>query len=169
MSAMAPITDANPSVEDMELRVARFATLRTTDDYVDARIPGSERSTYRVLGTVPDAPLQAEAFHMNLVRCAPGKSAPLHNHLTQEVFMPLSGSWEVFWGPEGERCLRLQAWDTVSVPPGVSRGFRNVGDDEAWLMGIAGGHDPGRINWPEPVRAAARAAGVELPPAADPT
>ncbi len=30
-------------------------------------------------------------------------------------------------------------------------------------MGIAGGHGPGRINWPEPVRAAARAAGVELP------
>ena len=82
--------------------------------------------------------------------------------------MPLRGTWEVFWGPDGERCLRLQPWDTISVPPGVSRGFRNVGDDDGWLMGIAGGHDPGRINWPEPVRAAARAVGVELPTADSP-
>ncbi|MDP3139937.1 MAG: cupin domain-containing protein, partial [Burkholderiaceae bacterium] len=100
---------------------------------------------------------------LNLVHCEPGKSAPLHNHLTQEVFVALSGSWEVFWGPSGQRSLRLERWDTVSIPPGVSRGFRNVGQEAAWLMGMASGHDPGQINWPEPVRAAARAAGVELP------
>jgi len=163
LPAMAPITDADPSVAEMEARVARFAALRTTDDYLDAGIPGCERSTYRVLGEPPHAPLAAEQFHLNLVRCAPGKSAPLHNHLTQEVFIALSGDWEVFWGPTGERALRLAAWDTISIPPGVSRGFRNAGTAEAWLLGIAGGHDPGRINWPAPVRAAARAVGIELP------
>lgn len=163
--AWAPITDDNPSVAAMEARVARFAALRPTGDYVDAGIPGCERSTFRVLGTAPDAPLVAGDFHLNLVRCAPGKAAPLHNHLTQEVFMALSGTWEVFWGPAGERSLRLAAWDTISIPPGLSRGFRNVGDEEAWLIGIAGGHDPGHINWPDSVRAAARAAGVELPSA----
>jgi hypothetical protein len=30
-------------------------------------------------------------------------------------------------------------------------------------MGIAGGHDPGNINWPDSVRAAAKAVGVTLP------
>lgn len=161
--ATAPITDANPTLAEMEARVARFARLKPTADYVDAGIPGCERTTCRVLGTPPDAPLQAEGFHMNLVHCEPGKSAPLHNHLTQEVFVALSGTWEVFWGPSGERGLRLQPWDVISIPPGVSRGFRNVGSESAWLMGLASGQDPGRINWPEPVRAAARAAGVELP------
>lgn len=163
MTATAPITDANPTVEEMEARVARFRTLQPTDDYVDAHIPGCERTTYRVLGFPPDAPLAADQFHMNVVCCAPGKSAPLHNHLTQEVFVALTGEWEVFWGPTGARKLRLGQWDTVSIPPGVSRGFRNVSNDDAWLMGMAGGHDPGMINWPEPVRTAARAAGVELP------
>ncbi|HVL57732.1 MAG TPA: cupin domain-containing protein [Burkholderiaceae bacterium] len=163
MTRTAPITDANPTVAEMEAGVARFASLRPTSDYVDAGIPGCERTTYRVLGMQPDAPLAAEDFHLNLVRCAPGKAAPLHNHLTQEVFMPLTGTWEVFWGPDGERKLVLGAWDTISIPPGVSRGFRNVGSDDAWLIGIAGGRDPGNINWPEPVRAAARAAGIELP------
>jgi mannose-6-phosphate isomerase-like protein (cupin superfamily) len=163
MSGIAPITDANPTTEEMEARVARFAGLRPTDDYVDAGIPGCERTTYRVIGDGPDAALPAGNFHLNLVRCEPGKSAPLHNHLTQEVFLPLSGDWEVFWGPRGERTLRLGPWDAISIPPGVSRGFRNVGTAEAFLIGIADGRDPGRINWPEEVRAAARAAGIALP------
>jgi mannose-6-phosphate isomerase-like protein (cupin superfamily) len=161
--ALAPITDADPSEADMEARVARFRALRTTDAYVDAGIPGFERDTYPVLGHVPGAPLAAESFFMNLVRCAPGKAAPLHNHLTQEVFIALTGTWQVFWGPTGARAITLEPFDVISIPPGVSRGFRNVGAAEAWLIGIAGGPDPGRINWPEPVRALARAAGVALP------
>lgn len=163
MTLTAPITDADPTLDEMEARVARFRALRPTDDYLDAAIPGCERTTLRVIGARPGAPLEAEGFHMNLVCCEPGQSAPLHNHLTQEVFVALTGRWEIFWGPEGHRSLVLDPWDTVSVPPGVSRGFRNIGAEAAWLMGIASGQDPGMINWPDPVRAAARAAGVELP------
>ncbi len=161
--ATAPITEMNPTAAEMEPRVARFAALRPTDAYIDARIPGHERDTFAILGHGGDAPLAAESFFMNFVRCAPGKAAPLHNHLTQEVFVALSGTWQVFWGPEGARSLRLHQWDTISIPPGVSRGFRNVGPTEAWLIGMAGGPDAGMINWPEPVRAMARAAGVTLP------
>ncbi len=162
MSAIAPITDANPTVAEMEARVARFTRLVPTDDYVDSAIPGCERTTWRVLGQPPAAPLQAEEFHLNWVRCDPGKSAPLHNHLTQEVFIAITGRWQVFWGPEGSRHLVLEPLDTISIAPGVSRGFRNVADEPALLLGIAGGRDPGRINWPPQVRAAAAAVGVEL-------
>ena len=161
--ATAPITDANPTVAEMEARVARFRNLVPTDDYVDAAIPGCERTTYRVLGAQPDAPLQAEDFHLNIVRCEPGRAAPLHNHLTQEVFVALTGRWEVFWGPEGQRSLVLEPLDTVSIPPGVSRGFRNIASEPSLLMGMASGRDPGHINWPPQVRAAAAAVGVELP------
>ena len=161
--ARAHVTDANPSVAEMEARVARFDKLVPTDDYVDAGIPGCERTTWRVLGAPGAAPLAAADFHMNLVCCAPGKAAPLHSHLTQEVFVALSGRWQVFWGPDGERSLVLERWDTVSIPPGLSRGFRNIGDAPAYLMGMASGADPGMIDWPVPVRAAAAAAGVTLP------
>jgi mannose-6-phosphate isomerase-like protein (cupin superfamily) len=163
MPPTAPLTDANPTVAEMEERVARFAQLVPTADYVDSGIPGCERTTWRVLGQQPGAPLQAEDFHLNLVRCEPGKSAPLHNHLTQEVFVALTGRWEVFWGPQGARSLVLEPLDTVSIPPGVSRGFRNVSAEPALLMGMASGRDPGQINWPAEVRAAALAAGVRLP------
>jgi mannose-6-phosphate isomerase-like protein (cupin superfamily) len=161
--ATAPITDANPTVAEMEARVARFRSLAPTNDYVDASIPGCERTTYRVLGEQPHAPLQAADFHLNIVSCEPGKSAPLHNHLTQEVFVALTGRWEVFWGPEGARSLVLEPYDTVSIPPGVSRGFRNVASTPSLLMGMASGRDPGMINWPPQVRAAAAAVGVQLP------
>jgi len=163
MPDTAPITDANPTVEEMNSRVARFRDLKPTSDYVDSSIPGCERTTLRVLGQRPGAPLEAEGFHMSIVHCEPGKSAPLHNHLTQEVFVVLTGRWEVLWGPQGERSLFLEQWDTVSVPPGVSRGFRNVSAEPAYLMGMASGKDPGMINWPEHVRAAASAVGVVLP------
>jgi len=159
----APITDANPTEAVMEGRVARFRQLRPTDDYVDSAIPGCERTTYRVIGDPPHAPIAATDFHMNLVRCEPGRSAPLHNHLTEEVFVALTGRWEVFWGPEGARSLVLEPLDTVSIPPGVSRGFRNIAEAPALLMGMAAGREPGGINWPASVRAAAAAAGVTLP------
>ena len=42
-TARAGITDANPSVAEMEARVARFQRLVPTDDYVDAAIPGGKR------------------------------------------------------------------------------------------------------------------------------
>jgi len=163
MTARATITDLNPTVAEMEARVARFRRLEPTADYIDSAIPGCERTTYRVLGFQPGAPLAADGFHLNIVLCEPGKSAPLHNHLTQEVFVALTGRWEVFWGPEGKRCVVLDQWDTVTVPPGVSRGFRNVGSETAYLMGMASGRDPGMIEWPAQVRAAAAAVGVMLP------
>ncbi|MDM0078883.1 cupin domain-containing protein [Variovorax sp. J2P1-59] len=163
MSPTAPITDANPTVEEMEARVARFRALPVTNDYADAGIPGCERTTWRVIGTPPAAPLQAEGFHLNIVCCEPGKSAPLHNHLTQEVFVALSGRWEIFWGPTGERHVMLEAWDTIAIPAGVSRGFKNIAAEPAYLIGIASGRDPGNINWPAQVRAAAEAAGFRLP------
>ena len=163
MPRTAPITDADPTVSEMEARVARFRDLKPTDDYVDSALPGCERTTLRVLGQQPDAPLAAEGFHMSIVCCDPGKAAPLHNHLTQEVFVVLTGNWEIFWGPRGERRLTLGPWDTMSVPPGVSRGFRNVSDEPAYLLGMASGADPGMINWPDHVKAAARAVGIALP------
>jgi mannose-6-phosphate isomerase-like protein (cupin superfamily) len=163
MPAVAAITDANPTVAEMEARVARFRSLQPTGDYLDSLIPGYERTTYRVLGDTPAAPLAAADFHLNIVCCQPGKAAPLHSHLTQEVFVALSGRWEVFWGPQGERHVVLEPWDTIAVPPGLSRGFRNIASGPAYLMGMASGRDPGSINWPGDVRAAALAVGVTLP------
>ena len=149
--------------EDMERRhVARFAALEPSGAYKDALIPGFERTTWTVIGRGGGAPIAADAIHLNLVRAEPGKAAPLHSHPVQEVFMPLSGTWEVSWGDSGEHALTLGPLDVIAVPPGIMRGFRNAGAEPAMLLAMVGGVDPGATTWPEQVRAAAQAAGVEL-------
>ena len=84
----------------------------------------------------------------------------MHSHLTVEVFTPLSGKWAIIWGDQGENEIVLEAWDTISVPPGVMRGFRNVGSEAACLMAILGGTDPGRVTWSTEVLEKAKKTGL---------
>ena len=74
----------------------------------------------------------------------------------------MSGKWAVFWGDEGENEVELDTFDCISVPVGVMRGFRNVGDGHAYLMAILGGTDAGRVDWAESVLKRARETGLSL-------
>ena len=76
--------------------------------------------------------------------------------------MPLSGRWAICWGPRGEREVVLEQYDTISVPVHVMRGFRNAGDETALMLAIVGGHDPGKVGWPEEMKARVRGIGYEL-------
>lgn len=163
----ANVSDIDFTVEEMERNVARFRDQKSSSKaFIDTRIPGHERDIYSIIGSGvmedPDmhTPIPAQDFHLAMVRCEPGKGAALHSHLTQEVFMPLSGRWSIFWGPEGAREVILEPYDVASVPIHVMRGFRNVGEDTAMLLAVVGGHDPGRVGWPEATQALARAAGL---------
>ena len=56
-----------------------------------------------------------------------------------------NGGGSVYWGDEGENEVILDTFDCVSVPVGVLRGFRNVGERHACLMAILGGTDAGKV------------------------
>ena len=56
----------------------------------------------------------------------------------------------------------LEAGDTVSVPIGIYRGFRNVGDTPATLHFIVGGPDTGKVHWHPSVIEAARETGLAV-------
>ena len=43
----------------------------------------------------------------------------------------------------------LNPYDTVSVPIGLSRGFRYLGKGEGLMLAVVGGTDPGRVHWPK--------------------
>lgn len=160
------MTDPTPA--EMEQHVARFAQLVPSEGFADARLPGFARTTWAVIGDAADRaapgapPLVADAIRLNLVRCEPGQAAPLHSHPVQEVFLALDGTWEINWGEMGAHTLRLGPLDTIAVPAGLMRGFRNVGDRPAMLLAMVGGTDPGRTEWPTAVRTLAAAHGVAL-------
>ena len=154
------------SIEEMLQRVARFEELRpNAQAFVDSLLPGHLRENLRILGKgVSDDPSHRPAiaephdFNVGVVKAPPGNGAGLHSHPTVEVFFALSGRWLVYWGDNGENEITLGPWDTISVPQDVMRGFRNIGNEDAYLMTIIGGSDPGRVTWPSDVLERAREA-----------
>lgn len=156
------------SMEQMQERVARFGKLRPSRQaFVDTRIPEHVRDIYNVIGqgVTEDPDLKpaitaVEGFNITYIGAESGKGAALHSHSTVEVFIPLSGRWSVYWGDEGESEVILDTFDCVSVPVGVLRGFRNVGEGHAYLMAILGGTDAGKVGWAESVLKRAEETGL---------
>jgi mannose-6-phosphate isomerase-like protein (cupin superfamily) len=151
-------------------RVAHFNTLtKSPQAFVDTRIPEHARDIYNVIGPgVSEDPallpaiMDAQDFNLTYVGADPGKGAALHDHLTVEVFVAMSGKWAVIWGADGENEVILEPFDVVSVPPGVMRGFRNVGNAHALLMAIVGGTETGKVTWSPAVLERARETGLDL-------
>ena len=169
MPKTATVTDIDYSVEEIERQVARFKDQKSSDQaFLDTRIPGHEREIFSIIGNGVQEdpnmrpPIEPQDFHLAFIRAEPGKGAALHSHLTQEVFVPMSGRWAIFWGPNGEKEVILEPYDVISVPLHIMRGFRNVGDDTALMLAVVGGKDPGRVGWPESLKAMAKDAGLVI-------
>ena len=56
----------------------------------------------------------------------------------------------------------LEPHDVISVPIHIMRGFRNVGDETAMMLAVVDGKDPGRVGWPESLKAMAKDAGLSI-------
>ncbi|MBC7778719.1 MAG: cupin domain-containing protein [Proteobacteria bacterium] len=163
----------NTSIAEMTTCIARFESLRGSEDaFVDSRLPGCRRRKINLIGNgvvertdlpdlMPNIPLPAHGFNLGMIQCDPGQGTALHNHKTEEVFMPLVGPWAVtFVTDEGPQEIVLQPFDTVHVPIGIYRGFRYVGDARGTLLTIIGGPDCGKVDWIPEVYAQAAAAGL---------
>ena len=161
----------NPAlIDQMRARTARFDKLRpSAEAFVDTRIPEHERDIYNVIGrgvtedsSLAPAITAVEGFNVTYIGADPGKGAALHSHSTVEVFVALTGRWVVYWGEDGDDETELNTLDMISVPVGVMRGFRNVGNEHAYLMAILGGDDAGRVDWAKSVLSRAKETGLEL-------
>jgi quercetin dioxygenase-like cupin family protein len=91
------------------------------------------------------APIRGAAgMTMTLAVCPPGQGPGLHDHIqTFETFTVLQGRFEIRWNADGSGRAVLERFDTISIPPGVCRAFRNIGEDEGILQVIITGgvHD----------------------------
>ncbi len=143
------------SREEMLKRVARFSELKPTDPkaFGGAMIPQGV-SSFSVIGrgVAEDPSLQppiadARSFNTVIVKSMPGSGAPMHGHPTVEVFVALNSQWVFFWGDNPEDQITLGPRDTISFPPGVMHGFRNIGSEEGCLYAILGGTDTGRVTY----------------------
>lgn len=160
--------------EEMLARTARFADLAPSRQaFVDTRLPDYARDIYNVIGrgVTEDASLapaigDARYFSITYVGAEPGKGAALHAHETIEVFIPLVGRWAAYWGEDGDEEIELDPFDVISFPPGVFRGFRNIGDSHGMLMAIIGSKDTtgdgGRVDWAPSILEQSHATGLRV-------
>jgi quercetin dioxygenase-like cupin family protein len=142
---------------EMDERIARFDELTSWAVQRNDRVPQAARDLIyaRRLVTVAvpqglegpfnnPAAISGTDFSLTLAICPPGQGPGLHTHAkTTETFTCLEGRFRVYWGDEGEDEAILERLDTISIPPGVVRGFQNVGSEDGVLQVlITGGvHD----------------------------
>jgi uncharacterized RmlC-like cupin family protein len=156
--------------EEMRRRVAKWGEINPSSiPLIDAVLPEYNRQIFNIIGrgVTEDATMDvaiddAEDFHVAVIKACPGKGTGLHTHKTLEVFMPLTGTWSVQWGDQGENELTINQWDVISIPTGIMRGFRNDSAEEAVLLSILGGTDPGKVEWAESILGKVRAKGYDL-------
>ena len=143
----------------MASRVGRFGALKPLPVQSNPDVPLAAadliyaRKLYSVIGleggsATPisvGAPITgAGGMTMVIAACPPGQGPSLHSHkATFETFTVLQGRFEITWNDRGENRVELERFDTISVPPGVARAFRNIGDGEGLLQVIITGgvHD----------------------------
>ena len=98
-----------------------------------------------------------------MMRIPPGGEAGSHRHGTNEVFVNLSEiPLIVYWDDDPVKEETLGLWDVVSVPAGQWRGVRNDSDEDGFILGIAGGHDGGGVEFHPSIIARAKELGFEL-------
>jgi len=170
-----------PHLENLAAsRVARYAALRPLPVQTDPSIPQEaldviySRKLLPVLGLEGGAEtavstaapiVGAAGITITLAVCPPGQGPGLHSHkATFETFTVLQGSFEFRWGDQGEHTARLERFDTFSVPPGLQRAFRNVGDSEGVLQVVISGgrHDASDIVLPPSTASALKTSSPKL-------
>lgn len=154
--------------DEMMKRVALFANLKgARTGLPDSHLPECDRELINVIGFQPpendgeesvvspvgeDVALQAaipisEGFNMGFVKAEAGKGPLMHNHDTNETFMPITGKWKCAWneGDDYEEVI-VGPCDVVSFPPGAIRRFECVevpeGEKESLMLFVIGGDAP---------------------------
>lgn len=137
------------SPEEVEAKyVARFKDLVDDDDiFPDIKLQANRRRHFHVISEGhhigPSKITMPHHFHMSYLEVPPGGTAGLHAHALPEVFIALTGRFQIIFGDHGEHAIELEPYDTISVPVGVMRNFKNVGNVNGLLMVIYDG--PGEV------------------------
>jgi mannose-6-phosphate isomerase-like protein (cupin superfamily) len=156
--------------EEMRKRVALFKEIKGFDGGLpDSRHPSAQRKLYNIIGFQPPArsdggaaPIVSpvgddaaehahikisEGFNLGFCETTPGKGPMMHNHDTNETFMPMTGKWRCSWEVDGKvEAFDLEPFDVIAFPAGVQRRFENITFDEPdkthWLLFVIGGDTP---------------------------
>ena len=100
-------------------------------------------------------------FSVAAIRADSGQGVLRHRHTEPQALIVTGGEWEVTLNDENPLTVRLGLHDTLSIPVGAWRSFKNVSDDdEAELIVATRGDGRVPLTWAPDVVKAALAADV---------
>lgn len=103
------------------------------------------------------------SFHMSFVQSRAGNSPVIHAHAYREIFMPIEGTYRIYFNKNSDHFVELGRLDTFSVPPMLWRRVEQQGEpgEPGLLMVIYDNVDDpnGGIFVPQEVIEADRARG----------
>lgn len=67
-------------------------------------------------------------LHFSFIESRAGNSPVVHAHSYREIFMPLKGTYRIYFNHEPEEYVELGPHDTFSVPPMLWRRVEQVGE-----------------------------------------
>ena len=168
-----------PSQAELEANIIRYQDIDARKSGYrprDMLLERFERERFSVIGrpaegsTAGTALGSVKAFSCVYLRCEPGKGLASHAHASAEVFIVMSGQWEI--DVEGTKTV-LNPNDVISVPPDLFHGARNISDQPALMMAINEGQTGTPIRLDPAILAEIAAAGhvvsdPEYPPGSRP-
>jgi mannose-6-phosphate isomerase-like protein (cupin superfamily) len=144
--------------------VARFKDLHgAATGLPDSEIPGHKKTIFNVFGYEPPQGAGAvnpvgddtralisprPGFSIGFLKAKPGNGPVLHNHDTNETFIPMQGTWRFIWEaePAHDEFVDLGPYDTISFPAGIPRRFECLTPpetyEEGFLLAVNEGNSP---------------------------
>ena len=137
----------------LESRVARYASRRYDWDALKFQAdydPKYRRAQMRYMGTggtgvaSDGSTVPAAHFTFSTMVIPAGHIGPSHIHYdVEEVFFVMRGTMQLICEKDGQRWeATLKERDLVSVPPGVYREERNIGEEDALMCVMLGSPKP---------------------------
>ena len=170
---LQPSADLIVNVDDVGRRIIEpHQFMADTEAFIDVRLPGSVgKASYSFIG--PGVSQNADqivnlaephGFNIGAASMPHGVVNNPHMHYTAEVFICTRGRWEMRLGQYGEQTVEIGPNTLFSVPTWIFRGFKNIGDDDGWLLTVLGSDNTGGILWAPQVLEAAASTGLYLSP-----
>ena len=168
---LQPSADLIVNVDDVGRRIIEpHQFMADTEAFIDVRLPGSVgKASYSFIG--PGVSQNADqivnlaephGFNIGAASMPHGVVNNPHMHYTAEVFICTRGRWEMRLGQYGEQTVEIGPNTLFSVPTWIFRGFKNIGDDDGWLLTVLGSDNTGGILWAPQVLEAAASTGLYL-------
>ena len=160
------------SPQEMSRRVVRAADLQFGDNsLLDSRLEGCGAQIAPVVGLgisedrdASPPVTKSHGVSLEWLRLPPGGRLSRHRLAEKQVMTVLRGQAELsIQADDGPCSYRLSGsadgWDTFAMPGGLWRALHNPGTSDAWVLLMTAGDHRKRIEWDEPVVAAAAASG----------